>query len=176
MNQLRGTPLKRFLRDYRRAHPIAHDVVLVLQSVAYPINVGSFFRIADAVGVNRMVLCGATPTPPNPTITKVARDKDRTVRWHYEKRVEDALRALRAEGYHLCALEIADTARPYFEVDYPGRLCLVVGNEDHGVTRSALALCDSAVFVPMYGRGLSLNVHVATAVVLYHALHRQDTR
>jgi tRNA G18 (ribose-2'-O)-methylase SpoU len=47
----------------------------------------------------------------------------------------------------------------------------VLGNEDHGLTRSVLSLCDSSVFVPMYGKGLSLNVHVCTAVVLYHALH-----
>ena len=50
MNQLRGTPLKRFLRDFKRAHPVTHDLVLVLQSVMYPVNVGSLFRIADSVG------------------------------------------------------------------------------------------------------------------------------
>jgi tRNA G18 (ribose-2'-O)-methylase SpoU len=60
---------------------------------------------------------------------------------------------------------------PYFEANYPERVCLVVGNEDHGVTRAALALCDMAVFVPMYGVGRSLNVHVAAAIVLYHILH-----
>ena len=48
MNQLRGTPLKRFLRDFRREHPVTYDLVLVLQSVMYPVNVGSLFRIADA--------------------------------------------------------------------------------------------------------------------------------
>ena len=46
-----------------------------------------------------------------------------------------------------------------------------MGHEDHGVTRATLAVCDAAVFVPMYGKGLSLNVHVALAVVLYHIRH-----
>ncbi len=172
MKQLRGTPLKRFLRDWRRAHPPTHDLALVLQSVQYPVNVGSLFRVADAVRVSKMFLCGITPTPPNPTIAKVGRDKQNVVPWYYEKRAEDALQILREEGYYICALELTDQARPYFEVEYPRRLCLVVGNEDHGVTRGALALCDSAVFVPMYGRGLSLNVHVSAAVVLYHVLHQ----
>jgi len=175
MKQLRGTPLKRFLRDWRREHAVnLPDIALVVQSVSYPANVGSLFRIADAVRVSRMFLCGITPTPPNQTITKVGRDKHNDVKWYYEKRAEDILQTLRTEGYHICALEITDTAQPYHEIDYPDKLCLVVGNEDHGVTRSALALCDSSVFVPMYGKGHSLNVHVCTAVVLYHVIRQRS--
>ncbi len=174
MQQLRGTPLKRFLRDWRREHPQTRDIVLVLQSVSYPVNVGSLFRIADAVNVRHMYLCGATPTPPNKTILKVGRGKDADVRWSYEKNAEDVLVRLRGEGYHISALEITDQSLPYYEVEYPERLALVLGNEDHGVTRGALALCDSSVFVPMYGKGKSLNVHVSAAVVLYHAIHLPD--
>jgi tRNA G18 (ribose-2'-O)-methylase SpoU len=103
----------------------------------------------------------------------VGRDKHHDVPWYYEKQAEDALRTLKAEGYHICALELTDVSRPYHEVSFPARICLVVGNEDHGVTRSALALCDSSVFVPMYGKGQSLNVHVCAAVVLYHVIHKR---
>ncbi len=171
MDQLHGTSLKRFLRDYRRTHPVSYDLALVLQSVAYPVNVGSLFRIADAVGVRKMFLCGITPTPPNVTIARVGRDKHNNVPWYYEERAEAVLEALRDEGYHNCALELTGASRPYFEVRYPHKLCVVVGNEDHGVTRSVLALCDSSVFVPMYGKGHSLNVHISAAVVLYHVVH-----
>ncbi len=171
MKALRGTSLKRFLRDYRRAHSPTIEVVLVLQSVSYPVNVGALFRIADASRVRRMILCGATPTPPNPTIIKVGRDKHHNVPWEYEQRTEDALLRMRTAGYYIVALEITDTARPYYEVAYPDRVCLVLGNEDHGVARSVLELCDIAVFVPMYGQGQSLNVHVCAAVLLYHLLH-----
>jgi tRNA G18 (ribose-2'-O)-methylase SpoU len=143
----------------------------VLQSVAYPINVGSLFRAADAVRVSKMFLCGITPIPPTQTISKVGRDKHQVVPWYYETRAEQALAILREEGYHICALELTDQSVPYFDFDYPLKLCLVVGNEDHGVTRSVLALCDSSVFVPMYGKGQSLNVHVGAAVVLYHIRH-----
>lgn len=171
MNQLRGTVLKRFFRDYRRSHPSTRDLALVLQSVAYPVNVGSLFRIADAVKANKMFLCGVTPLPPNPTIAKVGRDKHHKVNWYHEERAENILATLRNEGYFICALEITDRAIPYFEQSFPQKVCLIVGNEDHGVTRSALAECDSSVFVPMYGQGRSLNVHVAAGIVLYHILH-----
>jgi 23S rRNA (guanosine2251-2'-O)-methyltransferase len=58
---------------------------------------------------------------------------------------------------------------------YPSKTCLVVGHEDHGVTRATLAACDGAVFIPMYGKGRSLNVQTALAVVLYHVLHSSRT-
>ncbi len=171
MKQLRGTDLKRFLRDWRRASPPDHDIALVLQSVSYPANVGSLFRIADAVRVSKMFLCSATPLPTGGgTIKKVGRDKDRTVDWYYEERAETAVEILREEGYHICALEITDSARPYYAFDYPQKLALVIGNEDHGISRGVLDLCHSSVFIPMYGKGSSLNVHVSAAVVLYHIL------
>ena len=94
MRQLRGTPLKRFLRDYRRANTVELDIAVVLQSVAYPVNVGSFFRIADAIGGTKLFLCGITPTPPNKTIARVGREKHRDVDWYYEEHAEDILPVL----------------------------------------------------------------------------------
>jgi len=160
--------LKRFLRRYRKTRPPERSIVFLLQSVEYPVNVGSIFRIADACGVEEVILCGITPTPPNPTIAKVARGKEQRVPWRYVKEATQALAELRDEGFRLCALEITDEAVPYFAYEPPERVCLVVGHEDHGLTRATLALCDDALFVPMYGKGRSLNVHVSLAVVAYH--------
>jgi len=172
MKQLRGTPLKRFLRTLPPP-PSPTELAIVCQSVGYPVNVGSIFRIADALNAAEVLLTGITPTPPNPTISKVARDKEQRVPWRHVAQPEDALRELRDRGFWLAALEITENARPYYDVDYPGRVALVLGNEDHGVTRSCLALCHTALYVPMYGKGKSLNVHVSLAVVGYHLLHRR---
>ena len=171
--QLRGTDLKRFVRRYRRERPALPRIVFLLQSVEYPVNVGSTFRIADACGVQEVILCGITPTPPNPTIAKVARGKQNRVAWRYVNEEAHALEQLRADGYRVCALEITEAAVPYYAYAPPQQLCLVVGHEDHGITKATLSRCDEAVFIPMYGRGLSLNVHVALAVVTYHLLHRR---
>ena len=84
MRPLIGADLKRFVRDYRRAHPPARQVVALLQSVEYPANVGSIFRLADGAGVGELVLTGITPTPPNATIDKVGRFKSLRVPWRYE--------------------------------------------------------------------------------------------
>lgn len=175
MRPLIGTDLKRFVRDYRRANPPHGDVVALLQSVEYPANVGSIFRLADGAGVSELILTGITPTPPNATIDKVGRYKSLRLPWRYEADPLVAIAAQRAKGYSIVAVELTDDAVPYHEFDYPLQTCLIVGHEDHGVTKATLAACDAAVFIPMYGKGLSLNVHVALAVILYHMRHGQSS-
>lgn len=173
MRPLIGTELKRFLRDYRRANSPTTDLIVLLQSVEYPANVGSIFRLADGAGVNELILTGITPTPPNATIDKVGRYKSLRLPWRYEADPLVAITGLRDKGYTIVAVELTDDAVPYHEYRYPNKTCLVVGHEDHGITKATLAACDAAVFLPMYGKGLSLNVHVALAVVLYHIRHSE---
>jgi tRNA (guanosine-2'-O-)-methyltransferase len=172
MKPLIGTQLKRFLRDYKRENRPFADLVAVLQSVEYPANVGSIFRVADGAGLTELVLTGITPTPPHPTIEKVGRFKSLRVPWRYEQDPVTAVRALKTNGYHIVAVELTDTAVPYHHFTYPQKTCLIVGHEDHGVTKAVLAECDTSVFIPMYGKGLSLNVHVALSIVVYHILHQ----
>lgn len=171
MKPLLGTDLKRFLRDYKRKHRPQRQVAALLQSVEYPVNVGSIFRMADAAGLSQLVLSGITPAPPHPTIDKIGRYKSNNVPWRSEEDPLVAARQLKDEGYRLVALELTQEATPYHTYDYPQRTCLVVGHEDHGVTRATLSLCDAAVFIPMYGKGRSLNVHVALSIVVFHILH-----
>lgn len=165
--QLRGKPLTDFLKRVRRP---ALDLVFVLQDMQDPVNVGSAFRIADACGVRRMLLTGITTRPPHALIKKVGRGKDRRVPWDYIEDAATGVDSLRAEGYRVTAVEITAGAQPYDEADFGDRIALVVGHEDHGVTNRTLAACDQTVFLPMHGKGASLNVHVSLGVVAYHVL------
>jgi 23S rRNA (guanosine2251-2'-O)-methyltransferase len=175
MKPLTGTELKRFIRDFKRSHRPQHEISAMLQSVEYPYNVGAVFRLADGVGISELILTGVTPSPPHPTISKVGRAKDRTVPWRTASDPAAELRQLAQEGYDTVALELVEGAVPYYIYRYASRTCLVVGHEDHGVTRATLQACNAAVFVPMYGRGLSLNVHTALAIVAYHIRHSEIT-
>lgn len=171
MKPLIGTDLKRFLRHYKRQNWPQREVAALLQSVEYPANVGSIFRLADGAGLAELVLSGITPTPPHPTVEKVARYKTGRIPWRYEEDPLQAIEQLKQQGYQVIAVELADGAVPYHRYDYQKQTCLVVGHEDHGVTRATLSACDGAVFLPMYGKGRSLNVHVALGIVVYHVLH-----
>ena len=168
MKQLKGKALKDFLRQAERP-PM--ELVIVLQDVEDPVNVGAAFRIADGCDARLLVLAGTTSNPPDQTIAGVGRGTHRRVPWVHADSAATAVVSLREEGYTACAVEVADRSRPYYEVAYSAKLCLVVGNEYHGVTRRTLSECDMAVYIPMYGKIKSLNVHVALAITAFHALH-----
>ncbi len=166
---LRGTDLKRFHRTVRRAHESPRRIAFVLENVAYPVNVGSFVRIADALDAS-LALAGTTPPPTQPTAAKVGRGKHQRVPWAQHPDAPTAIATLVADGFTPIGLEITSDAVPYHEFEWPDAVALVVGSEDHGLTARALAACRATVFVPMLGRGRSLNVHVAAAVVGYRVL------
>lgn len=167
MRQLRGTELKRFVKGLRAPRG---ELVVVLHDVEDPVNVGSAFRIADAAGVSRLELVGITPSPPHKLISKVGRGKDARVPHRHQKDITEVLARLAGEGFRIVAVELTDRSVPYDAASYPEKVALVLGHEDHGMTKKALESCHEAVYVPMYGKGASLNVHVAMAVVAFEVM------
>ncbi len=111
MKPLIGTDLKRFLRDYKREQRPAFEIAAILQSVEYPANVGSCFRLADGAGMSELILTGITPTPPNATIEKVGRFKSSRVPWRYEKDPLEAIAGMKEKGYQVVAVEISRYGR-----------------------------------------------------------------
>lgn len=173
MKQLRSKSVKRFLKT---AGAPSVALVFVLQDVEDPVNVGAAFRIADACGVQEIALTGISAHPPHPTIAGVGRGTHRRVPWYKTKYAADAVEKYREAGYVACALEVASGAVPYHTMTYPEKVCLIVGNEYRGVSQRTLDACDLAIYLPMYGKVSSLNVHVALAVATYHILHTQNNQ
>ncbi len=128
------------------------------------------FRVADGLGAKLLMASGHTPLPPDPMVSVTSLGAHRRIPFKHFRSHEDAALDLLGEGWTLVAVEIAERAVPYFEFEYPERLCLVLGNEANGVYGNVLKHCAGAVVIPMLGKGRSLNVHVAAAVVGYHAL------
>jgi tRNA (guanosine-2'-O-)-methyltransferase len=170
MRPLGKTGIRRLRKELARARPPGVEIAFLLQGLDDPVNVGALFRIADACGARELVFVGDTPVPPQAGISLTARGSERRVVWRHILRIEDAAATLKAEGYHLVALELAGGAQLYTEYAYPEKVCLVLGSEGGGVWPKTLRLCDGAVFIPMLGKGPSLNVHVSAAIVAYEVL------
>lgn len=168
MKQLTGKALTDFLRRVTRPEI---ELAFVLQDVDDAVNVGAAFRIADACGARELILTGTSPTPPDATIAGIGRGTHRRVPWRHTSYASEAIGALKEQGYTGYALEVASGAVPYYEVEYPAKVCLVVGNEGFGVNKHTLAACDTAIYIPMYGKIKSLNVHVALGIIAFHILH-----
>ena len=169
MLPLRKVEAKRLFEKAAAQYPPRVELAFLLQSLVDPRNVGSLFRIADACGARELVFTGRTPVPPHEEIDRTSRGHDRRIPWRKIPQIDAAARSLKEEGYHLIALEMAQGTECYLDYPYPGKICLVLGNETKGVYPSMLQHCDGAVFIPMHGKGPSMNVHVAAALVAYHA-------
>jgi tRNA (guanosine-2'-O-)-methyltransferase len=79
----------------------------------------------------------------------------------------------RDDGFRVVAIELTDDARPLHESTTGAAVCLVVGNEDHGISAVALRACDDVAYLPQLGKVGSLNVAVAAAIAIYEA-RRQE--
>lgn len=164
--------VRKLYREFAEEHPAKMQLAILLQDWSDPYNVGGMFRVADACGAAELILTGKTPAPPNPQISVTSLGNHRRVHWRQIARNDEATRILKEEGYTLVAVEIAEGAVNYREFEYPEKTCLVLGNEQQGIYGNVIKACDAAVFIPMAGKGRSLNVHVAAAVVAFEALHR----
>ena len=134
-------------------------------------NVGGLFRLAEALGVKSLYSSGKTPQPDSsPLVGVTSMGAHRRVGLEHFPSHADAARAALAGGWTLVAVEIAEGAVDVADFEFPDRCCLVLGAEGGGVYGSVLAHCQSAVHIPMFGKGRSLNVVVAASVVAYQAV------
>ncbi|MCF0166502.1 MAG: RNA methyltransferase [Bacteroidales bacterium] len=158
------------LEQYRGIEKEA--VAVVLDNVRSQHNIGSAFRTSDAFRVSKLLLCGISATPPSPEIHKSALGAEFSVEWeHYDDTLE-ALKALRAEGYTLVAIEQAENSLPLKDfatrvLESGEKVALVFGNEVKGVGQQAVDMCDLCVEIPQWGTKHSLNVSVTVGIVLY---------
>jgi len=151
-------------------------VVILLDHVRSMYNVGAFFRTADAVRLERLVLCGITAHPPQDGIAKTALGAEQSVPWEYHTDALVALRILRARGYQLVAVETGEPAEDLFHWQPRWPVCVVFGNEVDGLGDGLLTECDTRVRLPMCGDKNSLNVATAGGIVAYELFRKHRTK
>lgn len=140
---------------------------VVCDSIRSLENIGSIFRTSDALGVDKIFLCGICGCPPNHKISKTALGAEKTVAFQQHKQVWRAVKELKKQGFQIVVLEKAKGAFLYskFKPHFP--LALIVGNEKAGVSKSVLRLADKTIYLPMSGQKESLNVSVAFGIAGY---------
>jgi len=167
MKNLDPTGLKRLHRDWRRK--TSQRLVMILDSVQTPYNVGSIIRTSAAMGVDHLWLVGASESPTHAKTNKTALGTQRYIGWTYVDSPADAVAEVKADGYTVVGVELAEEAVPLFEVDLSGDIALVVGHEDRGLSKEMLGLCEAVGYLPQIGKVGSLNVAVAASTAIYEA-------
>ena len=130
-------------------------------------NIGSIFRTADALGVDKIFLCGISGKPPHHKISKTALGAEKTIPFEYCRQTGRLLDKLKKDKINIIALEQDKKAIDYrkFKPRFP--LALIIGNEVKGISKNILKKCDKIIFLPMSGQKESLNVSVAFGVAGY---------
>lgn len=150
------------------------EIYIVLDNVLDTYNIGSIFRLADAVGAKKILLCEGSETPPNTRIQKASVGTWQWVEWEYFDKTTDAVKSLKDKisNIKIVAVELDKHAIEYTKGDYSLPIALVVGHESDGIKRGVLDMCDEIVQLPQLGINKSLNVMVSLGIVLYEVLEK----
>lgn len=155
-----------------------NPIYIIVDNVLDTYNIGSIFRLADAVAAEEVVLCGESLTPPHTRIKKASINTTEVVRWRYEKTAGEAIRKIRGRGkigeIRVIAIEQDKRSKPYTQINWSFPIVLVVGNESYGVSKEVLEMCDEIVELPMWGVNTSLNVVVSLGIVLYEIMRKTN--
>ena len=150
--------------------------VLILNDIRSTHNVGAIFRTADACGISKIYLIGTTPAPidrfgrERKDVAKTALGAEKTIPWEYLKTITPLLTKLKKEKFEIIAIEQSKNSVDYKKVQLKNNSAIILGNEVTGISKNILNKCDIIVEIPMMGKKESLNVSVATGVVLFRIL------
>ncbi|MFZ3069861.1 MAG: TrmH family RNA methyltransferase [Anaerolineaceae bacterium] len=180
-----GSPLTQMVRasgQPTRVSPCltkGYHLVAVLDNIRSIHNVGAIFRSADGAGLAKILLCGITPTPKeHPELSKTALGAQWDIPWEYHPNTPALIRALKAQGALILALENLESAKPLANYHLAAlqtrEVVLVVGSEPAGIDPEVLALADDSLFLPMAGQKGSLNVSVAFGIASYWLQFAKD--
>ena len=149
-------------KSKRQISLLAHDIPV-------PMNVGSLFRISDALGIEKIYLSGDTPTPPNNKIRKTSRSTEKYVPFETIENPVEVIQQLKQENCLIIALEITRDSIPLQELklEQDQKVCLVLGSENTGVNQELLELSDITTHIPMLGKNSSMNVATACGIAVY---------
>ena len=157
----------------RNKRELQGQIYLALHNIRSTHNVGSIFRTADAAGVSKIFLCGYTPAPidrfgrERSDITKVSLGAEKDVAWESVEDLSGLIEKMKRKSFLICALEQSEKSIDYKDLKLTSDILLIVGNEVGGIEKDILDVCDVVAEIPMLGKKESLNVSVATGIILY---------
>lgn len=165
--ELRGIKGTKPSLNFRRARK--NSIYIVLDNVLDTYNVGSIFRLADAVAAEKVILCGETQVPPNSRIKKASINTTEVVEWEYSPTAIEAISKIKNQisNIKIIGIEQSPKSVPYTKIKITFPVVLVAGNETHGVSKEVLEMCDEIAEIPMWGINKSLNVMVSLGIILY---------
>ncbi len=159
------------LEIIEKAKNKTQPLVVILDEVVDPHNLGAIIRSCDAFDVDGLIIKSRNQVPVNMTVVKVSTGATKFVKIAMVNNLVNAIRILKENGYWVYASD-GQGENNYSEMNYEGKVALIMGSEGKGISSLVLKNSDFIVKIPMYGHVNSLNVSVATAILLSRIRNR----
>jgi 23S rRNA (guanosine2251-2'-O)-methyltransferase len=150
-----------------------NPLILIIDEVQDTHNMGAIFRSAEASGVDGIIVTERNTAPLNETVEKTSAGAISHLKISQVSNLFQAMEKLKENGFWLYGSSLGKNSQSYTEHNYTGAIAIVVGNEEKGIRKSVAENCDHLIQIPMLGKTQSLNVSVATGIILYEIVRQQ---
>ncbi len=147
-------------------------LLLMLDEIQDPGNLGTILRTAEAAGIDAVVMGKGSVDLYNGKVVRATMGALFRLPVFAMPLVE-AAQSLKRAGARILASSLNEGSHAYDEADYAGKLAIVIGNEGRGVSAAMTAEADSLVHIPLYGKAESLNAAVAAGILVYEAKRKR---
>ena len=147
-------------------------MVVILNEVLDPHNLGSIIRVCECAGIDGLIIGKDRSASVSDTVMRISEGAVNHVKIARVVNINNAIDKLKDNGYWVYGAE-AD-GQSVYKTDLKGKICLVIGGEDSGVKRLTRQKCDGIISIPMYGKINSLNASVACGVVVFEAMRQRN--
>ena len=143
-------------------------IILVCDNVTNAPNIGSLFRIADAFGIEKLILCGDNISLGR-KMAKTSRATEKVVSYEINSNASKVVEDLKSKNYQILSLEITNSSQAIhnFQFSKEKPIALIIGDENFGVSDTILNQSDAVIHIDMFGQNSSMNVVQATNIALY---------
>ncbi|VEU70259.1 23S rRNA (guanosine(2251)-2'-O)-methyltransferase RlmB [Mycoplasmopsis glycophila] len=148
--------------------------VLILDHIQDPHNLGAIIRTANAAGIKDIILPKDNAAQINETVLKISSGGIINTNFYRVSSLSATISKLQKEGYWAYATTLDQNALPHTQVEYNKPTIIIVGNEGTGVSKSVLSVVDQTVYIKQFGNVQSLNVSVATGIILFDLINKND--
>jgi len=143
-------------------------ISLICDNVTNATNIGSLFRIADAFGIEKLILCGDNISLGR-KMAKTSRATEKVVPYEINSDASKVVEDLKGKNYQIISLEVTNSSQAVhnFQFSMNRPIALIIGDENFGVSENILNLSDVIIHIEMFGQNSSMNVVQATNIALY---------
>ena len=149
------------------------DLVVLLDHLEDPHNVGAIIRTCEAAGIKSIIMPKDRQVGINATVMKTSVGTLDNVKVIMVSNLVNAIDKLKTKGFWVVGTTLSDNSVDYREIDYTGKIALVIGNEGVGISNIVTKNCDFLAKIPMYGTTNSLNASVATGIMIYEIIRNR---